>query len=297
MTFTHPSFACCALAAVYFISSPFTTNAAQKKNTAIAASNSAVCAGSNMLDALARTDPLRYQKISKAAATIKNADAILWRVNKPGVPSSYLFGTVHLTDPRVTKLSPRVKEAFSKTTTLALEVADLSPTAMARAISRAAKLAIYPNGDTLKTILSPDDLAKVERKLKSSGMPVETARMFRPWVITILLSSSDCERQRVKSGKQILDMMLADLAKTQGSAVVGLETLDEQLQALASVPPKDQLVILQASLAYVDQSNDLVETLIQLYLSERLLPHGHSKSHLPKRQAFHTPHIENFRES
>ena len=49
------------------------------------------------------------RRIMAEAAATKNAGAILWKIEKEGRPASYLFGTVHLTDERVTTLSPAVK--------------------------------------------------------------------------------------------------------------------------------------------------------------------------------------------
>jgi len=230
----------------------------------------AACAGKDMLAEFAVTDPERLRQIENAARQSKNSDAILWRIAKPGAAPSYLFGTVHLTDPRISKLSPAATSALTSASTLALEVADLSPTAMARALTGALKLALYTEGGGLKEKLSPEDFAKVERKLKSSGMPVQMAQVFRPWVVSMLLASSDCERRRASSGTPILDMQLADIAKKNGIPVVGLETLNSQLQSLSSVPNADQLAMLKVGLAYVDRSNDMIETLIQMYLKRKL---------------------------
>ncbi len=248
-------------------------SAATKKSTTQKETSSTICGGQDMLPELAKSDPNRFQRILNAAAKSANARAVFWQVSKPGIAPSYLFGTIHLTDPRVIRLSPAVRTALRSATTVALEVADLSPTAMARAISRAAELALYTDGSSLKSKLSPDNYAKVEHKLKSAGMPVQTAKVLRPWVITMLLASSDCERKRAQSGKLTLDMQIADIAKRNAIPVVGLETLDGQLQALAASTQDDQMAMLRAGLAYIERSNDLVETLIQLYLTRKNCRH------------------------
>ena len=65
-------------------------------------------------------------------------------------------------------------------------------------------------------------------------------------------------------------MKLANVAKKNGIQVVGLESLDGQLKALSSGQPDNQLEMLRAGLAYVERSDDLVETLIQLYLKREI---------------------------
>ncbi len=67
------------------------------------------CRGVDMLAETAARDPQTYTRIMAEAAATKNAGAILWKIEKDGRPASYLFGTVHLTDERVTNLSPAVK--------------------------------------------------------------------------------------------------------------------------------------------------------------------------------------------
>lgn len=230
----------------------------------------ASCGGKDMLTEMARTDPVRYRQIKLAAENTENTEAIFWRVARPGSAPSYLFGTIHLTDPRVTKISPSVKQALQTATTLALEVADPSPVAMARALTGALQLAIYSEGTSLKTLLSAEDYAKVERKLKTAGMPAKLAQVFRPWVITMLLSSSECERRRAARGTRVLDMELAAIAKTHNVPIVGLETINDQMQALSSVPNADQLAMLKAGLPYMERSNDLIETLVQIYINRNI---------------------------
>lgn len=232
--------------------------------------STAQCGGADMMDELAADNPALYRKIKDAAKTSENGRALFWQVSKPGVAPSYLFGTIHLTDPRVTELSQRVKSALKGADVLALEIADLSPSQMAIALVRASKLAIYTDGTSLKSQLSSADFETVKRKLKSAGMPVKTAQVFKPWVVTMLLATSDCERGRIKAGKKILDMQLASLAKKNDVPVIGLETLDQQLEALSASPLEDQLEMLRAGLAYVDRSDDLVETLVQIYLNREI---------------------------
>src|SRR5215210_5822505 len=83
------------------------------------------CRGIDMLAETAAKDPQAYTRIMAEAAATKNAGAILWKIEKQGRPASYLFGTVHLTDDRVTTLSPAVKAGLADAKIVALEVSDL----------------------------------------------------------------------------------------------------------------------------------------------------------------------------
>src|SRR5215467_11819184 len=92
-----------ALVAIYYVPSSF---AADTQELPQAAADK--CRGIDMLAETQAKDPETYAKIMSQAAATDNAGALLWKIERPGRAASYLFGTVHLTDERVTKLSPAV---------------------------------------------------------------------------------------------------------------------------------------------------------------------------------------------
>jgi uncharacterized protein YbaP (TraB family) len=88
-----------------------------------------------MLAEMRTTDPKAYDDLIRHAAPTPNTEAILWRIEKSGVAPSNLLGTAHLSDERITTLSPQIKLAVTAARTMALEVADLSPESMATAVA------------------------------------------------------------------------------------------------------------------------------------------------------------------
>jgi len=228
------------------------------------------CHGINMLAETQAKDPEVYAKIMAQAAATENAGALLWKIERDGRPTSYLFGTVHLTDERVTKLSPAVEQAIGQSKTIALEVSDISDKATATVIAQSAPLVMFTDGRRLDGLLSGTEYDTVKRIISRSGMPSDLAALFKPWIVTMILSVSDCERASIQQGARVLDMKLAEVGKARGMQVVGLETIPEQLQAMASVPEPQQLDMLRASLKFADRTNDLMETLVHLYLDRKI---------------------------
>jgi uncharacterized protein YbaP (TraB family) len=228
------------------------------------------CRGVDMLAETAAKDPQTYTRIMAEAAAIKNAGAILWKIEKQGRPASYLFGTVHLTDDRVTNLSPAVKIALNDAKIVALEVSDLSENATASVIAQSAPLVMFTDGRRLDSLLSTTEYDAVKTIIGRSGMPVDLAAVFKPWIVSMILSVSDCERDKVQKGARVLDMKIAEMGKARGIEVVGLETIPAQIEALAAVPEQQQLDMLRASLKFADRTNDMMETLVQLYLNRKI---------------------------
>jgi hypothetical protein len=236
---------------------------------AMPAAATTACRGQDLLPRLAAEQPALHQEILAAAATTPNGDALLWRVEKPGVPPSWLYGTIHLTDDRLTTFKPAVTAAMQSARVVALEVADLSREALARAMGRSAQLLLDPAGGIDK-VLSGDELQVARRVLEEAGLPYQVLGMVRPWFVYTLLAVPACERARAAAGLKSVDSRIADLARTRGTPVVGLESIEDQLRAMAGIPAEEQAKLLKASVAMADRTEDLTETLISLYLQERI---------------------------
>lgn len=233
---------------------------------AAAQANTGKCGGADMLAELAITDPAAHAKVRNEAKALPNTQALLWRVEKSGVAPSFLFGTMHLSDKRITTLSPAVSEALKASKTLVLEVGDLSPEALTSAMATSGADLVYSDGRSLSDQLTEEEFAKVKAVVSASGMPGDFAKMLKPWLVSTLLSVSECERRQVAAGIKVLDMQLAERAKAAGIAVAGLETINEQLGALSGIPEEEQLQMLRVSLKHAERTDDMMETMLQLYL-------------------------------
>ena len=259
--------AAAALVAAALLAAPLQASAADPADAVAVADK---CRGINMLAETQAKDPETYAKIMAQAAATENSGPLLWKIERAGRPTSYLFGTVHLTDERVTKLSPAVEQALSQSKTVALEVSDISEKATANVIAQSAPLVMFTDGRRLDGLLSGTEYDTVKRIISRSGMPSDLAALFKPWIVTMIISVSDCERTSIQQGARVLDMKIAEVGKARGLQVVGLETIPEQLQALAAVPEPQQLDMLRASLKFADRTNDMMETLVQLYLERKI---------------------------
>jgi uncharacterized protein YbaP (TraB family) len=180
------------------------------------------------------------------------------------------MATMHISDPRISRLPAQAKEAIAHSKSVALEVADLSDKAVAAAMAKSQELVAYGGGKTLKTQLSAEEFQKVEHVVAQAGMPAKVAEVLRPWLISMLLATSDCERKQVAAGAKVLDLKVAAEAQKDGLRITGLETIEKQLKALASIPDDQQIAMLKVGLKYADRSDDMMETLVQMYLKREI---------------------------
>ncbi|MEZ5852961.1 MAG: TraB/GumN family protein [Hyphomicrobiaceae bacterium] len=235
----------------------------------IARAAAPVCGGRD-LAAEMRSDAAAWARISASAAGIPNGEALLWRVTTAKGAVSHLFGTVHISDARVNALSPPTEKALGEARVVALEIADMSPANIGKAMAGLRSMLVYRNGASLRNVLSAEEQVQAARAIEKIGMPAETLGVLRPWVVMMSLALSDCERARTASGLASLDTRIEKRARAQGLRVTGLETVRDQISAMAAAPDGDQVTMLRASLKLHARSDDVLETLVQRYLQRKL---------------------------
>jgi uncharacterized protein YbaP (TraB family) len=227
------------------------------------------CTGRDIFSEMKRSDPEGYARIRAAADTTPNTRALLWRIEGTGQPVSWLFGTIHSTDERVNKRSPAMMDAFNAARTVALEYVE-SESPLAKLGELIAAKAIYTEGDGLKDLLTPAELAALRKALASEGMPENTVHLMRPWFAGLALALPVCEKKRTQAGLLALDKRLERDAIAQGKQVVGLESARLQIDALTGMPEAVQIKLLKGSVAMLHLRNDALEVLHRAYLGRDL---------------------------
>ncbi|MBU0583334.1 MAG: TraB/GumN family protein [Alphaproteobacteria bacterium] len=227
------------------------------------------CKGRDMLAALEKSDPALLAKIGREAAATPNGEGLLWTLEKPGAKASFLFGTMHMTDPRVTDLTPAARDAFEGADTVVIETTEiLDQTKMMATIAAQPELTMFTDGTTLTSLLSPDDASMVTRELGERGIPIAAVARMKPWMLSAMIALPACELARKAQGAPVLDVRLAEDALAADKSLEGLETVADQLQAMASLPMEFHMKGLVETLKLGDRIDDVIETMIVLYEHE-----------------------------
>ncbi len=228
------------------------------------------CKGANLLEKLQVENKAAYDRILAEASKIENAESIFWKVEKEGQELSWLFGTMHMADPEIATLSPQVKEAILTSDALVVESVDaLDPVAAQKAMGALAHLTLLSER-TLSDLVEDDLEDELAAAVTARGIPMQIADRMQPWLVATTISLPICELQRKQTGEKVLDAKLAEFAKTSGKDLKGLETIGEQLTALASLPQDYHVSALEETLESGDLAIDMIETLKQSYLSGKM---------------------------
>lgn len=234
---------------------------------AAAASEAPACHAESIITELDRRNPQRTADILREAGAVKNSQAMLWRIEKAGIASSHLFGTVHVADPSLKALSPQTLTALRASSLVALEAAEIPSNGLGAVMAQAGPL-MGARDKPLQRELDEDELKVVEKHIMNAGYPAELALGIRPWVATMFLTGSTC--QTLASDTKPLDLIVADEARRIGARLVGLESMLEQFQSIASIDDKAQVAWLKASIATHKRVDDITHTMAELYRFRRI---------------------------
>lgn len=184
----------------------------------------------------------------------------LWRIETE--PPSYLYGTIHVPDPRVLRLPQIVEEARNAADAVITEV----PMSGALQVEMT-KHMYLPRGETLQDHLPPAVYGRIAKFIESKGLPMQTFDRMRPWAVMIQLPL--LEDVKKMQGRP-LDIVLFMEAKRDGKEVGGLETVAEQIRALAS-PSKEEVVELTTwtldEMESWSKKGGYLEQMVKLYLA------------------------------
>lgn len=169
---------------------------------------------------------------------------LLFRLDRPGVAPSYVFGTVHSGDPRVATLAAPVRDAFDAARTLALEI-NMSDGDTAEFFAAAQ----FGDGRQLGDFFDAATVAEIGVALGAAAPPEATLARMKPWAILLKLAEQPGPRGH---RGETLDHMLRDEAQRRRIAIVGLELPDEQIAAFDAIPVATQVALVRFVLAHRD---------------------------------------------
>jgi uncharacterized protein YbaP (TraB family) len=165
----------------------------------------------------------------------------LWRAESPTRPdiSLYLLGSIHVGKEDLYPLDPAVESAFTRSETLAVE-ADIDAVKRTELMGAINEIAVLPAGETLKHKVSPQTWDKLLAYLGEEGMSPLAFSRLRPWWAAMTIAM-----QRVLASGEVtaslgIDRHFLDRAAAKGKAVVEVESVEQQLRVMSSMPDDAQ---------------------------------------------------------
>jgi len=188
---------------------------------------------------------------------------LLWRLDKPGVPSSWVYGTLHSSDPRVTALPPPVERAFADARSFAMEIylSEVEERGFFEAMQ-------FDDQRRLAPLLGDEEYARLREALGEHVPPEEVLARTKPWAALLRIAATRAA-SRAQDGPT-LDRELFSAARQRGMTLVGLESLDEQVAAFDAIPLATQVALLRHALDHLAELDAQLEPTIDAWLARDL---------------------------
>ncbi len=195
--------------------------------------------------------------IVTATAQIPTEKTLLWEISGKGITKpSYLFGTIHLMCSDQMKMPEVVKEKFSKSAELFLEIDMDDPNMMTEMMA-----GLQMRDATTLEKLMGNKFDSVNVIFKSTtGMPLKMLNSAKPLMIMSMIYPALLGCTPI-SWESVLEKM----AKEKGIETKGLETLQEQLNVFEKIPYKLQSDMLVKMLLNIDSSKKDFHQMLDVY--------------------------------
>ena len=151
----------------------------------------------------------------------KRENTLLWKIEKSGYNTSYLFGTIHIKDKRAFQFNDSLLVKIDASDVLVTEL-DMSTEGLSQ-VAEAMKL---PKGKTLKDVLSPEQYSRLKKFAEAHVMlNFSQLERFKPMMILMLAMQSEIPDNM----DEAVDVYLYKYAKSKGKKTIGLESIKEQM--------------------------------------------------------------------
>lgn len=179
---------------------------------------------------------------------------LLWEVKSPTGAVGHLLGTIHLSSPEVTTLSPQLRKLLDGSRRFGMEVLFDVPTLTALGQSMWAS-----DGQGLEALAEPALYARALALLAPYGIDARTARLLKPWAAYTTLSLP------AEQTGPPLDLKLMTIAQQGNKPLFGLETLAEQLAVFETLSAEDQIALLRETVCHYDTLQADLRSLVAAY--------------------------------
>lgn len=174
----------------------------------------------------------------KPDTSAETPNALLWKIEKDGCKTSYLWGTIHLPRKDIAIPPKTVLETLEKCESIATEipVEPRDQQEAQRMMQAAMKIVMAPPGRSLQASMDTDAYVKLSDLVKRKNLDIAALDKNTPLIITLqVLMDRD-------PGTLPMDHFLWKHAGKHNIELDALETIEEQVDALEKGLPYDEQI-------------------------------------------------------
>jgi len=186
----------------------------------------------------------------------------LWKVESKQ-NTVYLLGSIHALQQKHYPLSPTIYNAFNQCGTIMFEV-DLgelfSPMSQLQLLTKG----LYITGDTLKTVLSPDQYETAKVLMAERGHNIEDFHRMKPWMAASAVTALELQKIGF-DGEFGVDRHIFEKAQESKVDIEGLESVEYQLGLFENLPLRVQEYFLIQSLEDLEDIENRIQAIVKAW--------------------------------
>lgn len=182
---------------------------------------------------------------------------LLWKASSD-TNVVWLYGSIHVGNKSFYPLHREVESAFDQCRVLAMEADPTDAVDLRDALARAG----YRPPDRIDDHISPELATRLRSMLPGQGIPLEAARMMKPYLLAMALGMRELDRMGYDA-QFGLEYHLAQRARRQGKPILALESMRAQLDLFDALPVLAQEAMLRSTLDSI-QSGEMRRDLLDL---------------------------------
>jgi len=202
--------------------------------------------------------------LAGGAAAQTRGHSFLWKVQS-GANVMYLAGSVHALTADAYPLNPAYQRAFDASSALVEEIDLAQADPLAGGLGLLAK-GMYTDGRTFNSAVSKETAALVAEKLKGTPLALELIQPMKPWMVTLMLEALGAQSAGLDP-ELGLDKHFYNLATDGRKQVIGLETVEYQIDRFDKMPDAMQEQLLRSELAEMETEKTSLRTLLTAWQS------------------------------
>ena len=203
--------------------------------------------------------------------SVAGENGLLWRISGNGLAQpSYLFGTHHLAPVSFLETVSGLSEAFESTEQVVGEVDASNPMAVIKLQIQMLQRATMPPGITYGQLLSPEDFALLENKLRDlTGRSLRELGGLKPAMLSTIISIAWMQRYFPEmTGEMSIDEYFQHKAVARSRPVRALDTAESQLYSMfdvSSIERQAKLLMCRIHNAEAEAGRELIHRMNELY--------------------------------
>ncbi|MDY2587628.1 TraB/GumN family protein [Winogradskyella aquimaris] len=187
-------------------------------------------------------------------------DSTLWKIEGNGLEKpSYLFGTIHITCDAT--LEDDVKKALNETTQIVMEL-DMDDPNMQSKMMQGMYL---KDGKTLKDFVTEEEYKSIDSLfINNMGMSVKLLENVKPFFLSSMFYPKmiDCPMQS-------FELELTKIASEENEEILGLETIEEQINIFDDIPLEDQYKdLVRMAKGNLEKDKAIFSKMLKIYKDE-----------------------------